>query len=86
MLSAEWVRIHGILNTRREIQQILNARHPTFVPRLNQKALISQIGGVSKWYELMVKYGSLSDEMLRNEVCRLNTELDFELDRAYYAR
>ncbi|WP_299585516.1 hypothetical protein [Mucilaginibacter sp.] len=45
--------------------------------------MIERKKGQDYFIKLMINYGSLSDGMLRREIGRLDTELEFELDRAF---
>jgi hypothetical protein len=82
-MNQVWYAIAGMLVLRRELQMVINYRHPGLVDRSQQKVLIITSKGIDYWNFLMTKLGGFSDDQLRKRLSELEEELDFELTKLY---
>jgi len=84
MLSPVWLRIHGLLISRRELQQMMLVRKPKLNPRREIKAMICMTKGEWYYHGLVAKYGQYSDATLKVNLEDIEKEIDFLLDGIYY--
>jgi hypothetical protein len=78
-----WEDLSRVLIKRRGIQRVLNYRNPNRVSREKQETFIVKEADLTYWDTLLLKYGGMSDDDLKERLMLIELEIDFELDKVF---